>query len=98
MRLSDKEVEKINPQNATSPEEADKVEEMSAEEMAVDGYYVFACIARHEYKHGRKLLTLLEGYVVSEATCEPMSAFIQPDGGVNPVFVPTWLRTTREGF
>ena len=35
-RLSDREVEKIDLLNAASPEEADKLEEITAEEMAVD--------------------------------------------------------------
>ena len=94
-RLSDKEVEKNDLQNAASPEEADELE-MTAEEMAIDGYYVVARIARHEYKQGWKLLTLCEGYGVSEATSEPMSAFIQPDGGINPVF-RSYLVENNEG-
>ena len=49
-RLSDSEVERIGLENAASPEEADKLEGMTANEMAVDGYYVVAGIARHEYK------------------------------------------------
>ena len=53
---------------------------------AVDGYYVVAGIARHEYKQGLKFLTLWDGYGLSEATCEPMSAFIQPEGSINPIF------------
>ena len=57
-RLSDKPVEKIDLQNAATPEEADKVEEMTAEETAVNEYYVVAGIARHEYKQGWKFLTL----------------------------------------
>ena len=85
-RLSDKEVKKINLQNAASPEEAVQPEEMTAKEMAFDGYYVVAGIARHEYKQGSKFLTLWEGYGVSEVTCEHMSPFIQPDEGINPVF------------
>ena len=48
-RLSDSEVEPIDLENAVSPEEADKLEEMTADEMAVDGYYVVAGIAHHEY-------------------------------------------------
>ena len=79
-RLSDSEVERIDLENASSPEEADKLEEMTADEMAVDGYYVVAGIAPHEYKQGWKFLTLWDGYGLSEATWEPMSAFIQPDG------------------
>ena len=85
-RLSDSEVERIDLENAASPEEADELEEMTADEMAVDGYYVVAGIARHEYKQGWKFLTLWDGYGLSEATWEPMSAFIQPDGSINPIF------------
>ena len=53
--------------------------------MAVDGYYVVAGIARHEYKQGWKLLTLLDRYGLSKATWEPMSAFIQTDRSINPI-------------
>ena len=45
-----------------------------------------AGIARHEYKQGWKFLTLWDAYGLSEATWEPMSAFIQPDGSINPIF------------
>ena len=84
--MPDCDVERIDLENAARPEEADKLEEMTAEEMAVDGYYVVAGIARHEYKQGWKFLTLLDGYGLSEATWEPMSAFIQPHGSINPIF------------
>ena len=49
-RLRDSEVERIDLENAASPEEADELEEMAADEMAVDGYYVVAGIARHELR------------------------------------------------
>ena len=45
-----------------------------------------AGMARHEYKQGSKFLTLLDGYQLSKATWEPMAAFIQPDGTINPIF------------
>ena len=95
-RLSDSEVERIVLENAASPEEADELEEMTADEIAVDGYYVVAGIARHEYKQGWKLLTLWDGYGLSEATWEPMSAFIQPDGSINPIF-RTYLVGNNKG-
>ena len=85
-RLSDSEVRRIDLENAASPEEADKLGQMSADEMAVDGYYVVAGIARHEYKQVSKFITLCDGYGLSKATWEPMSAFIQPDGNINPIF------------
>ena len=95
-RLSDSEVERIDLENAASPEEADELEEMTAHEMAVDGHYVVAGIARHKYKQGPKFLTLWDGYGLSEATWEPMSAFIQPDGSMNPIF-RTYLVENNEG-
>ena len=49
-RLRDSEVERIDLENAESPEEADELEKRTADGMAVCGYYVVASIARHEYK------------------------------------------------
>ena len=63
--------------------------------MAVDGYYVVAVFARHEYRKGWKFLTVQDGQGLSEAAWEPMSAFVQADGSSNPEFVPTLLRTKR---
>ena len=95
-RLSDSEVKRIHLVNAASPEEADELEEMTADEMAVDGYYVVAGIARHECKRGWKFPTLWDGYGLSEATWEHMSAFIQPDGSINPIFC-SYLVENKEG-
>ena len=95
-RLSNSEDECIDLENAASPEEADEVEEMTADVMAVDGYYVVAGIAHQDYKHGSKFLTLWDGYGLSEATWEPMSAFIQPDGSINPIF-RSYLVANKEG-
>ena len=85
-RPSDREVKRIEVENAASPEEADELDETTADEMAVNDYYVVAGIARHEYKQGSKFLTLWYGYGLSEATLEPTSAFIQPDGSIKPIF------------
>ena len=73
-------------ENAASPGKADKLEEMTADEMAVNGYYVVAGIARHKYKQGWRFLTLWDGWGLSEATWGPMSAVLQPDRSINPIF------------
>ena len=95
-RLGDSQVERIHLENAASPEGADEHEEMTADEMAVDGYYVVAGIARHEYKQGWKFLTLWDGFGLSQATWEPMPALIQPDGSINPIF-RSYLDENNEG-
>ena len=95
-RLSDREVQPIDLKNAANPEETEELEEMTADEMAVDGYYVVAGIARHAYKQGWTFLTLWDRNGLSEATWEPMSAFIQPDGSINPI-VLSYLVENNEG-
>ena len=85
-RLSDSEVERIDLVNAASSEDTDEIEEMTADVMAVDGYYVVAGIVRYEFKHGWNFRTLWDGYGLSQATWEPMSALIQPDESINPIF------------
>ena len=95
-RLSDRESKRIDLKNAANPEEADELEEMIADEMAVDRYYMVAGIARHEYKQGWKFFTLWDRIGLSEATWEPMSAFIQPDGSINPIFC-SYLVENNEG-
>ena len=96
LRLSDREVKRIDLENAASPEEEDEPEEITADEMAVDGYYVVAGIARHEYKQGWKFLTLSDGYGLYEATWQPMSAFIQPDQSIDPTFC-SYIVENNEG-
>ena len=73
-------------EKAANPAEAGELEVMTADEMAADGYYLVAGIARHEYKQGWKFFTLWDGYGLSEATLEPTLAFIQPDGIFHPSF------------
>ena len=94
-RLSDSEVKRIDVENAPSPEEADKLEEMTAEEMAANGYYVAAGIACQEYKQGCKFLTLWDGSGLSEATWEHMSAYVQPDRSINPIFCSYVVENNR---
>ena len=94
--LSNSEVGCIDLENSASPEAADELGGMTADEMAVDGYYMVAGIAHDKYKQGWKFLTLWNGYALSEATWEPMSAFIQPDGSINPIF-RSYLVENHEG-
>ena len=77
-RLSDSEVERIDLENAASPEEADELEEMTAHEIAVDGYYVVAGIARHKYKQGWKFLTLWDVSQVSPSLVSHRLFVFQP--------------------
>ena len=95
-RLSDREIQRIGLENAANPEEANELKEMTADGMAVNGYYVVAGIACHDHKQGWKFLTLWDGYGLSETTWEPMSAFIQPDGSINPIFC-AFLVENNEG-
>ena len=95
-RLSPREVARIDLENAANPEGADELEQMTADETAVDGYYVVAGIARREYKQGWKFLTLWDGYGLSEATWEPICAFIQPNRSINPIF-RSYLVGNNEG-
>ena len=69
---------------------------MTADEMAVDGYYLVAGIDATSINRAGKIITLWDGYGLSEATWEPMSAFIQPDGSINPIF-RSYLVENNEG-
>ena len=95
-RLSDREVERIQLEKATNPEEADELEEMTAVEMALRGYNGVAGIACHEDKQGWKILTLWDGYGLCKAAWEALSALIQPDGSINPNF-RSYLTENNEG-
>ena len=80
-------------ENAANLEEAHGLEECTADEMAVNGYYVVAGIARHEYK--RALQTDM-GYVRQLGSpCPPLYSQM---GVPSPSFVPTSLRTTRDSY
>ena len=71
---------------ASLPEEVNKLVQLMAKEMAVDGYYAVAGMARPDHKPGSKVLTLWDGQGLFEATWEPISAFMQPHGGIHPIF------------
>ena len=61
--------------------------DMNAEEMAKEGFYLLKSVLRHRYRLGWRFLTLWEGFGVKEATWEPFSAFVIPEGRLNSVLV-----------
>ena len=60
---------------------------MNAEEMAKEGFYLVKSGLRHRYRQGWRFLTLWEGFGVEEATWEPFSALVLPEGRLNSVLV-----------
>ena len=60
---------------------------MNAEKMAQEGFYLLKSVLRHRYRQGWRSLTLWEGFGVREATWEPFSAFVLPEGCLNSVLV-----------
>ena len=61
--------------------------DMNAEEMAKEGFYLVKSVLRHRYRQGWRFLTLWEGFGIEEATWEPFSAFVLPEGRLNSVLV-----------
>ena len=96
-RLSDSEVERIDLENAASPEEADELEEMTSDQMAVDGYYVVAGIATSINSAGSSQpCGMAMGYLRQRGNpCRPLNSQM---GVSTPSFAPTSLRTTRDSY
>ena len=44
-------------------------------------------VLRHRYRQGWRFITLWEVFGVEEATWEPLSAFVLPEGRLNSVLV-----------
>ena len=61
--------------------------DMNAEEMAEEGFYLVKSVIRHCYRQGWLFLTLWEGFGVEEATWEPFSDFVLPEGRLNSILV-----------
>ena len=71
---------------------------MNAEEMTKEGFYLVKSVIRHCYGQGWRLLTLWEGFGVEEATWEPFSAFVLPEGRLNSVLVDYLLQNNLGEF
>ena len=67
------------------PEEEEK-EEMTKDEAEAQGFFNVDSIVKHKYRKGWYFLTVWEGWPVSDATWEPVKAFVQPDGRINTKF------------
>ena len=70
----------------TPTNESEKDEVMTPAEQEALGFYNVSRIIRHKYQQGWKFLVVWEGFPVSAATWEPISAFFHPNGRVNSVF------------
>ena len=55
--------------------------------MAKEGFYLVKSVPPHRYLQGWRFLTPWEGFGVEEATWEPFSAFVLPEGRLNSVLV-----------
>ena len=61
-------------------------EEPSREEAEAQGFYNVESILKHKYKKGWFFLTKWEGWPLSDATWEPIKAFVHTDGSLNTQF------------
>ena len=86
--LNDEEIAALDLQGAASPMEVEgELPDMNAEEMAQEGFCLVRSVLRHRYRQGWRFLTHWEVFGVEEATWEPFSAFVLPEGHPNPVLV-----------
>ena len=85
---NDKEIAALDLQGAASTMEVEgELRDMNAEETAKEGFYLVKLVIPHRYRQGWRFLTLWEGFGVEEATWEPFSAFVLPEGRLNSVLV-----------
>ena len=78
--LNDEEIAALDLQGPSSPMEVEvQLPDMNVKEMAKQGFYLVNTRWR--------FLTLWERFGVEEGTWEPFSAFVLPEGCLNPVLV-----------
>ena len=86
--LNNAEIATLDLQGAASRIEVEgELRDMNAGETAKEGFYLVKSVIRHCYRQGWRFLTLWEGFRVEEATWEPFSAFVLPEGRLNSVAV-----------
>ena len=96
--LNNDEIAAPDLQGAASPMEVEgELPDMNAEEIAKEGFYLVKSVIRDRYRQGWRFVTLCEGSEVEQATWEPFSAFVLPEGRLNSVpFVPEQPRRVTE--
>ena len=70
----------------------DSIPYFNVKEMKKQGNYLVEKLLKADYRQGWRFLTLWKGYPVSDATWEPVKAFVHEDGKLNELFVEFWLR------
>ena len=86
--LNDEEIAALDLQGAASPMEVEEdLPDMNAEDMAKVGFYLVKSVIQHRYRQGWRFPTLWQRFGVEEATWEPFSAFVLPEGRLNSVLV-----------
>ena len=86
--LNDEEMAALDLEGSTSPMEVEReLPNMNAKEIAEEDFYLVKSVIRNRYCQGCRFLTLWEGFGVEEATLEPFSAFVLPEGRLNSVLV-----------
>ena len=86
--LNDEEIAALDLQGAASPMEVEgELPDLNAREMAKEGFYLKKSVIRHRRRQGWRLLTLSEEFGVEEATWEPISALVLPEGRLDSVLV-----------
>ena len=86
--LNDGEIAALDLQGAASPMDVEgELPDTNAEEMAKEGFYLVESVLRHRDRQGWRFLTLWEGFGGKEATWEPFSAFVLPEGHLTSVLV-----------
>ena len=82
--LNAEEITALDLQGAASPMEVEgELPDMNAEEMAKEGFCLVKSVIQHRYCQRWRFLTLWEGFRVEEATWEPFSAIVLPEGRLN---------------
>ena len=71
---------------AEPPQDEQQPNVMTPAEQETLGFYNVEKIIKHKFQQGWKFLVVWEGFPVSAATWEPISAFIHPNGSVNTLF------------